>query len=183
MKRGTRIALIAGAVAAVGLAAAGAGIAGSYGGHGGWHGGPKMGWAGHHMGHGMHGGPHAMLAPYDADADGRFTQDELDQGNAAEFAKYDANGDGALSLDEFQALWLARVHERMVDHFQHLDADGDAGVTAAEFAEPVEGLVARMDRNDDGVLDRDDRRHRHGEFRGRDRHHERGERHRGRDDD
>jgi len=125
------------------------------GGHG--MGGPGMG------GHGrMHGGMHDMLLSFDANEDGKLSQEEIDQGRASQLKKFDKNGDGTLSLGEYEALWLDVMRERMVDRFQGHDADGDGKVTSEEFGERFAGMVKFMDSNGDGVLDETDMRARHG---------------------
>jgi len=70
--------------------------------------------------------------------------------------EFDSDKDGRLTLTEFQGLWLDRMHERMVDQFQRLDADGDAVITDAEFRAPMAMIVVRADRNGDGALSFDD---------------------------
>jgi len=115
------------------------------------------------------GGPQAaqMLMSYDTDGDGNITQDEIDAFRTARLAEFDADGNGTLSLEEYQALWLDAYRERMVDNFQRHDDDGDGIVTLEEFSEDQANMVARMDRNGDGVLNADDRPER-GERGGRD---------------
>ncbi|SHI46269.1 EF hand [Palleronia salina] len=46
--------------------------------------------------------------------------------------EFDVNDDGALSLDEFAQWHATMMRERMVDRFQHLDADADGSVTPDE---------------------------------------------------
>ncbi|MGF1631347.1 MAG: EF-hand domain-containing protein [Kiloniellaceae bacterium] len=131
-------------------------------------------------GHGMHhdGGHHGkrdgmrhgggrqmfgMLESFDANDDGKLSQEEIDQTRAERFGRFDTDGDQSLTLGEYEQLWLEAMRERMVDRFQHLDADGDGKVTADEFQRPFAKMVRRMDRNDDGVLDRNDfQRHHRG---------------------
>jgi hypothetical protein len=155
MKRISRIAL-----AAAALVAAGGVIAATAQADGRWkHGegrGGEYGAYGHH-GHGGRG-MMRMFDSFDANADGALTQEEIDGVRGERFAAFDGDGDKALTLGEYQALWLDAMRERMVDRFQHLDADGDGKVTAEEFSRPFARMVARADRNDDGKLDRDDRR-------------------------
>jgi EF hand len=73
----------------------------------------------------------------DLDKDGKITQAEARKARNAKLKSYDSNRDGQLSLDEYQAYWVAKRHAQMVDAFQDLDEDGDAKVTAEEFAAPA----------------------------------------------
>ncbi len=125
---------------------------------GGWHGGG----GGYH-----HGGPKHhrkmgrwFMKRYDANKDGKITQEEIDKNRNDRHAKHDANGDGKLSLEEFQGLWLEAFRTRMVRAFQRFDVDGDANVSLDEYTEPMSKLVERRDRNGDGALSRADRKHR-----------------------
>lgn len=130
------------------------------------------------MERGHHGGEHRggmrrgrgmmqMMETFDTDGDGSLTQDEVDAARAAQLAEFDTDGDGSLSLDEYQGLWLSVMRERMVDQFQSHDDDGDGIVTAEEFGERFDGIVARADRNGDGVLNADDMRRAEGRRDGR----------------
>lgn len=47
--------------------------------------------------------------------------------------EFDGNSDNVLDIDEFEAWHSANMRERMVDRFQHLDADGDGQITGAEM--------------------------------------------------
>ena len=152
--------LIAGAVAAVvgGLALAGT----SYARQGGYMGG------GHHGGQGMHGMMGGMMRgmairhffkTVDADEDGKVAQAEIDKALADRMARYDTNKDGKLSLTEFEGVWLELSRPLMVRGFQRLDPDGDSAITEDELASRFGRIVERFDRNGDGVLTRQDRRH------------------------
>jgi Ca2+-binding EF-hand superfamily protein len=103
-----------------------------------------------------------FLDTYDANGDGRVTQDEVDQWRADRLKKFDADGNGQLSLDEYQQLWLDAMHERMVRQFQSHDADGDGLVTTDEFGKRTAHMVMMRDRNDDDAISLDDLRRRHG---------------------
>ena len=96
---------------------------------------------------------------YDANEDGKVTQEEIDKNRNDRHAKYDSNGDGKLSLEEFQGLWLEAFRRRMVRAFQRFDVDGDAAVTLDEYTKPLSKIVERRDRNGDGALSRADRGH------------------------
>jgi len=112
---------------------------------------------------------------FDTDNDGKLTQDEINQARRALVTKHDADGNGQLTLAEFQNLWLEVRRKRMVRSFQRIDEDGDAIISVDEFLEPFSRVVERMDRNEDGVLDKKDRRgggwrkHRRGSHGGMDR--------------
>jgi Ca2+-binding EF-hand superfamily protein len=97
-----------------------------------------------------------LLESFDINDDGKLSQEEIDQTRGERFTSFDADSDQALTLAEYEQLWLAAMREVMVDRFQDLDADGDARITAEEFKAPFAKLVRRMDRNDDGVVDRED---------------------------
>lgn len=188
MKRSTTRLLTATAIAGIGLVGlAAVGMAsgdgpsrwnmhdGGYsgmGGHGGGHGMGRSGMGGHGGGHGMGGyggghgmggsGMHDMLLGFDANEDGKLSQEEIDTGRANQLKKFDKNGDGTLNIAEYEALWLDVMRERMVDRFQGHDADGDGKVTTEEFGERFANMIKYMDSNDDGVLDESDMRARHG---------------------
>lgn len=102
-----------------------------------------------------------MMESFDANDDGKLSQEEIDTARGERFSQFDGDSDQALTLSEYEQLWLEAMRERMVDRFQHLDADGDGRVTAEEFQRPFAKTVRRMDRNEDGVIDREDFKRRH----------------------
>lgn len=55
---------------------------------------------------------------------------------------HDASGDGTLDLDEFAHWYGATMREKMVDGFQHLDADGTGAVTGDELTVAIERTQA-----------------------------------------
>jgi Ca2+-binding EF-hand superfamily protein len=119
-------------------------------------------------GHGGPGGPgprfHRGAFMYDRmlellgiDADsGKVTRDQIDAAVDAKFKSYDKNGDGKITLDEYQAFWNDLTHERMVRSFQRLDREGSGAVTLQEVQKPLDRVLSRLDRNDDGVIDKAD---------------------------
>lgn len=148
MKPHTKIVLgTVGALAIVAGATAWA-TAGSDHGHRGWHG------KGHHKSMIME----HVVQRFDADGDGALSRAEIDAGRSQLFASADVDGDGLVSLDEFRPVWTDVMEPGIVRSFQRLDADGDASLTADEVERPVDWLFSRMDRNDDGVIDRSDRK-------------------------
>jgi Ca2+-binding EF-hand superfamily protein len=115
--------------------------------------------------HGGHGGRdlfRGLFDEIDADADGSVTEAEVAAFRTAQLQAADANGDGNVSLDEFATVYFARIRPQMVDAFQAFDDDGDGAIAAAELEARFDGLVSRLDRNDDGVLSPDDRGPRRG---------------------
>lgn len=114
------------------------------------------------MGHGMgqYGGGYGQryqmmenkFALHDLNKDGSITEQEMLATRAERLKKYDQNNDGKLTLKEFEGLWMDTRRERMVDHFQAIDNDGDAVVTTEEFMSPMRGMILRHDRNDDGKV-------------------------------
>lgn len=128
-------------------------------------------------GHGKHYGSHGMKRQmhaermfdrFDLDKDGKVTVAEIDKSRADSLAKFDANGDGVLQLEEYQALWMERMRSRMVDSFQRLDDDGDGKVTDDEMKAPMTRITRFLDRDADGVINREDLHRRH---KGERRHH------------
>jgi Ca2+-binding EF-hand superfamily protein len=93
---------------------------------------------------------------FDTNKDGTITKAEITGVRKSELAKYDANKDGKLSLNEFQSLWTDLMRDRMVDHFQRLDNDGDASVTESEIAKPMNRMMSFLDRNNDGAISKDE---------------------------
>jgi len=82
----------------------------------------------------------------DQDMMGMMLQDAMsdqpmDAMMRSSMGEFDGNSDSVLSLDEFESLHSAMFRDRMVDRFQHLDADGDGIVTEAE----LEDTGSRMD--------------------------------------
>jgi hypothetical protein len=113
--------------------------------------------------HGGHGGRDLFRGLFDEiDADGSVTEAEVAAFRTAQLQAADANGDGNVSLDEFATVYFARIRPQMVDAFQAFDDDGDGAIAAAELEARFDGLVSRLDRNDDGVLSPDDRGPRRG---------------------
>jgi hypothetical protein len=154
MQKRTKIALLAvGALAAAG-GIAGVAIA-------------DQGWKKGHRGHGMHN--MAMMAErYDGNKDGKLSQKEIDTNRTAWHGEFDADKNATLSLQEFQGLWLKARNEEMVREFQRFDRDGNGQMTLDEYKQPLADMVARMDRNGDGVLSPEDRMRMRDRMRGQD---------------
>lgn len=111
---------------------------------------------------GGHGPARHMFHYLDVNEDGAVGKPEAAEVIDAKLEAFDGDSDEALSLQEFEGLWLDFTRNRMVDGFQALDEDGDGQITRAEITKPLERVFRFADRNEDGVIDRKDRRGRHG---------------------
>lgn len=123
---------------------------------------------GKHMKH-MKGSHHVMHKLMDGDGDGSVSRDEFQAFRAQNFAAADKNGDGSLDDQEFAALAknMAEKRKKAMEmaklkraekHFGKLDADGDGKISQAEFDAKGERSFIRMDQNDDGLLNKADRK-------------------------
>lgn len=83
------------------------------------------------------------------------TKEQFAAKQAEHFALLDANKDGTVTPEEVTAFREAERSKRMLARF---DANKDGVVDAAEFAAFADRQFIRMDRNDDGILDRGDMR-------------------------
>ena len=97
-----------------------------------------------------------MLSHYDENGDRAITLSEVMTARGKQFSKFDVNNDGTLDLSEFKGLWMAEMRYRMVDRFQDHDSDGDGKINAEDFSAKVAHMIERMDRNQDGKVDRSD---------------------------
>src|SRR5262245_3489997 len=111
-------------------------------------------------GHGMSERIRDFAERYDANKDGKISQQEIDQNRTAWHIEFDTDKDLGLTLQEFERLWLKARHVQMVREFQLFDRDGDGKVTVEEYKRPLAEIVERRDRNGDGVLSKEDRPHR-----------------------
>ncbi len=98
-----------------------------------------------------------LFAELDADGSKTVSQEEIDAFLAFEVADANTDSDGKLSLAEFEPIYVARILERIVDRFQHLDADGSGAITADEIDARFGDTVSRLDRDGDDVLTLEDR--------------------------
>lgn len=146
MQKYTKIALIAlaGLVAIGGVAVA------------------QKGWKHGFRGHGPMGGFAEMSERYDANKDGKISQEEIDANRTSWLTEFDGDKSGALALGEFQNLWLKARNQQMVREFQQFDRDGNGQVTLDEYKLPLSKIVAEMDQDKDNALSDDElspRRH------------------------
>ncbi len=113
--------------------------------------------SGHYRGHqGMSERIREFAGRYDANKDGKISQQEIDQNRTAWHLEFDIDKDLGLTLQEFERLWLKARHVEMVRDFQLFDRDGDGKVTVEEYKRPLAEIVERRDRNGDGVLSKED---------------------------
>ena len=119
---------------------------------------------------GGHGPSAAMWDHMDTNKDGTITKEEISKLQRDQIAKFDTNGDGKLSLGEFQGLWTDRMKERIVDHFQAIDNNGDATVTLEEISRLTGRMTTMFDRNGDGTITTEEMRGGHRGFGAQDDH-------------
>jgi Ca2+-binding EF-hand superfamily protein len=131
----------------------------------------NQGWKHGFRGHGPMGGFAEMTERYDANKDGKISQEEIDANRTSWLTEFDGDKSGSLALGEFQNLWLKARNQQMVREFQQFDRDGNGQVTLDEYKLPLSKIVAEMDQDKDNALTDDElspRRHwgmkRHGEM-------------------
>ena len=109
---------------------------------------------------GRHGGMlRHMMQRYDANKDGKLSQQEIDANRTEWFGRFDTDKNGSLNLKEFESLWIEARRQEMIREFQKLDPNGDAALSLDEYKEPLARIVANRDRNGDGILSKEDRGH------------------------
>lgn len=106
----------------------------------------------HGRGHGKMGMAQDFAERYDTNKDGKVSQEEINANHALWLAEADTNKDGKLSLEEFKPLWLRAQNQRVERAFEKLDSDSDANISAAEYGQPLEKMMAHMDKDEDGAL-------------------------------
>ena len=92
----------------------------------------------------------SLCAKNDLNQDGKLTRAELDKAVAQEFKG------PSLTADQFYAITVARYREVASKMFEHADADRDGKLTLAEFAAREEKYFARLDKNHDNAVTRDE---------------------------
>ncbi|CAA0094281.1 Uncharacterised protein [Zhongshania aliphaticivorans] len=102
---------------------------------------------------------------FDLNNDGSVTTEELAQHRQTMFTKMDLNSDGNLTREELvefkaqmkaekEAKKEAKKADREKDHFDREDTNGDGVISQEEFAASAAKMAERVDRNDDGTIDR-----------------------------
>lgn len=100
--------------------------------------------------------PTEAMAKYDTDRDGRVTAAEFNAGLRADFTVADANHDGVLDSAEVRAVNAARIAFEASAATPLIDWNDDSHVDFREFAAAPRALFEQIDRNGDGVLDKDE---------------------------
>lgn len=134
------------------------------------------------------------MAAIDTDSDGQISAAEAASAREQAFTKIDADGDGKISQEEFTANQHKQMQrrqeamrKRMEEHRQNRaarmfdvqDSNDDGVISSEEFLSRGEKRFARVDRNEDGFISRDEiKRHGYGQRSGG---HRRGGHHHGHD--
>ena len=95
-----------------------------------------------------------MFASFDSDGDYRISRTEANAGIAAAFIAADKNNNGTLSLVEVD-IWRERALGSLdlLPGNTQFDRDFNAVVTRAEFTEVLTRTGARLDKDENSVLD------------------------------
>jgi EF hand len=73
----------------------------------------------------------------DANGDGKVSAEESNNHMRSMLTIADKDGNGSVTLEEFEGLHNMMMRNRMVDRFQHLDADGNGEITENEMTAPA----------------------------------------------
>jgi len=96
-----------------------------------------------------------FCADHDLNRDGVVTHAEFDSATATRFATLAAGGP-TMTAAQFTADMLAYYRNLSARIFERLDTDQSGALSLAEFAASEQKTFARMDRNRDGVVTRDE---------------------------
>ncbi|HUB85055.1 MAG TPA: EF-hand domain-containing protein [Rhizomicrobium sp.] len=109
---------------------------------------------GYSAGRSSGGGRGAICKADDLNHDGQVTRAEFDTATAQEFSA--AAKGGALTPDQFYGIVAGHVRDSAVKTFARLDRNKDGKLDRDEFAASELRYFARLDRNNDGVITRDE---------------------------
>ncbi len=85
-----------------------------------------------------------FMGMLDMDGDGSTTSEEARTQLQKILKENDTDGDGSLNISEFEDFHSRLIREKMVDRFQHLDADGSGAITAEEIVSPAENIERKQ---------------------------------------
>lgn len=108
--------------------------------------------------------PRQLFKQFDANGDGKLTQDEVPERMQRLLARIDANGDQAIDEEEMSAIGKrmkpgkgeSAGSPEIMKRFESLDADGDGRVLLAELPEAIRERVARLDGDQDGAVTKEE---------------------------
>jgi Ca2+-binding EF-hand superfamily protein len=100
------------------------------------------------------GGRGAICKADDLNHDGQVTRAEFDTATAQEFSA--AAKGGVLTPDQFYGIVASHVRDSAVKTFARLDKNKDGKLDRDEFAASELRYFARLDRNGDGIVTRDE---------------------------
>jgi Ca2+-binding EF-hand superfamily protein len=114
----------------------------------------SIGGGGYSIGRSSSGGRIAICKADDLNHDGQVTRAEFDSATAQEFAS--AAKGGALTAEQFYGIVASHVRDSAVKTFARLDKNHDGKLDRDEFAASEIRYFARLDRNGDGTVTRDE---------------------------
>lgn len=97
-----------------------------------------------------------LMLSYDGNSDGTVTRAELEEGLRRQFMAADVNGDGRLDGPETRAENDRRFRANGTGASPLIDWNQDGAVSFDEFATTARSVFDELDRDHDGVLDRDE---------------------------
>jgi Ca2+-binding EF-hand superfamily protein len=108
-----------------------------------------------------HGGPppiDRIFERFDANKDGRLTQDELPAQVAERIMEADADGDGAVTKEELEQA-RQKLGDRFLDRlFERFDANADGKLTPDEVPPRLADRLMKADADGDGGVTKDELR-------------------------
>jgi len=97
-----------------------------------------------------------MSERYDANKDGKISQEEIDTNRTNWLSEFDGDKSGALALTEFQSLWLKARNQQVIREFQQFDRDASGQITLDEYKLPLSKFVAELDLDKDNAISADE---------------------------